>query len=210
MRSLLLTTEVAIRTNVGKIEGPGSDPSEALLPNYRQWLTCRENKGMAYGQNNFKDKLVSLLRETLKLPLPQGSLKTGEYKVRGIGSVVPYIRLRRRDYDDGEPGVVDQAFGRQVPVTTGNDQKNDQNPVGKGRNGRNDQAPLSHVKEEDSDQEAATHTGSGRALEAVSRPSRSSRYARSQGGSQGELPIPGSFHIDSNDSTGSGFDVEAS
>tara|TARA_Y100000739_G_C20405334_1_gene372027 strand:+ start:249 stop:371 length:123 start_codon:yes stop_codon:yes gene_type:complete len=40
---------------------------------------------MAYGQNNFKDKLVSLLGETLKLPLPQGPLKTGKYKVRGIG-----------------------------------------------------------------------------------------------------------------------------
>ncbi len=202
--------EVAIRTNVGKIEGPGSDPSEALLPNYRQWMTCRENKGMAYGQNNFNDKLVSLLRETLKLPLPQGPLKTGEYKVRGIGSVVPYIRLRRRDYDDGMPGVVDQAFGRQVPVTTGNDQKNDQNPVGNGGNGRNDQAPLIHVKKEDSEQEAATHTGIGRALEAVSRPSRSSRYCRSLEGSQGELPISGSLHIDPNDSTGSGFDVEAS
>ena len=108
------------------------------------------------------------------------------------------------------PGVVDQAFGRQVPVTTWNDQKNDQNPVGNGGNGRNDQAPLSHVKEEDSEQEAATNTGIGRALEAVSRPSRSSRYGRSLGGSQGELPIPGSLHIDSNDSTGLGFDVEAS
>ena len=108
------------------------------------------------------------------------------------------------------PGVVDQAFGRQVPVTTWNDQKNDQNPVGKGRNGRNDQAPLIHVKKEDSEQEAATHTGIGRALEAVSRPSRSSRYCRSLEGSQGELPISGSLHIDPNDSTGSGFDVEAS
>ena len=76
--------------------------------------------------------------------------------MRGIGSVVPYIRLRRRDYDDGMPGVVDQAFGRQVPITTGNDQKNDQNPVGNGRNGRNDQSPFSRVKEEDSEQKAAT------------------------------------------------------
>ena len=164
---------------------------------------------MAYGQNNFKDKLVSLLRETLKLPLPQGPLKTGEYKVRGIGSVVPYIRLRRRDYDDGMPGVVDQAFDRQVPVTTGNDQTNDQNPVGNGRNGRNDQSPHSHVREEDSEKGETAFTSIGGAFEAVSRPSRSSRYGRSLRGSQGELPIPGSLRFDSNDSTCSGSDVEA-
>ena len=39
---------------------------------------------------------------------------------------------------------------------------------------------------------------------------RSIRFGRSLGGSQGELPIPGSLHIDSNNSTGLGFDVEAS
>ena len=105
------------------------------------------------------------------------------------------------------PGVVDQAFGRQVPVTTWNDQKNDQNPVG---NGRNDQSPHSHVREEDSEQGETALTSIGGACEAVSRPSRSSRYGRSLRGSQGELPIPGSLHIDSNDLTGSGFDVEAS
>ena len=108
------------------------------------------------------------------------------------------------------PGVVDQAFGLQVPVTTWNDQKNDQNPVGNGRNGRNDQSPHSHVREEDSEQGETALTSIGGACEAVSRPSRSSRYARSLGRSQGELPISGSLHIDSNDSTGSDFDVEAS
>ena len=148
-----------------------------------------------------QDKLVSLLREILKLPLPQGPLKTGEY-MRGICSVVPHIQLRRRDYDDGMPWVVDQAFGRQVPVTSGNDQNNDRHPVS---NGRNNQSPLSHIKVEDSEQEAATCTGIRGALEAVSRSSRSSRssrYGRFLGGSQGELPVPGSLHIDSNDSTG--------
>ena len=60
--------EAALRTNVGTLMGPGSDPTQNLLPNYRQWLKQREDKGPAFGQNNFKEKLVSLLRDNLNEP----------------------------------------------------------------------------------------------------------------------------------------------
>ena len=80
--------EAAINTNVGTLEGPGSDPTQALFPNYRQWLKQREDKVRGYGQNHFKDKLVSLLRDTLKLPLPAGSLKSPPYKIRVLSSTL--------------------------------------------------------------------------------------------------------------------------
>ena len=116
---------------------------------------------------------------------------------------MPYIRLRRWNFDDGVTGVVDFAFGRMVPVTTGNDQRHDQTPVGNGRNGCNDQKqtePLRGINKPTNE----PVKGCMGEKPADSRSSRSSRYPE---GSQGELPIPGSFRSGGN--TGSGFDVEA-
>ena len=115
---------------------------------------------------------------------------------------MPYIRLRRRDYDDGVPGVVDFAFGRMVPVTTGNDQRHEQTPVGNGCNGRNDQKetePLRGINK------TANEPVNGCMGEKPpkSRSSRSSRYPE---GSQGELPVTGPLR---GGATGSAFDVEA-
>ena len=199
--------EAAIRTNVGTLEGPGSDPTQALFPNYRQWLKQREDKVRGYGQNHFKDKLVSLLRDTLKLPLPAGSLKSGAYKLRALGSVVPYVRLRRRGVDEGMPGIVDYAFGRLVPVTTRNDQRHDQTPVGNGRNGCNGQKPIKPIGEVVKPANKTfidSHKGD---VEPISRYSRS---AHSLEGSQGELAIPEPLRITSIETTGSSFDVEPS
>ena len=192
--------EAAIRTNIGTLD---SDPTQNLLPNYRQWLKQREDRGPAFGQNNLKDKLVSLLRDTLKLPLPPGDIRSyGPYKQRGIGSVVPYIRLRRRNYDDGVPGVVDFAFGRMVPVTTGNDQRHEQTPVGNGRNGCNDQKETQSIRAINKPANEPVNGCMGE-KQPKSRYSRSAHYPE---GSQGELPIPGSLRSGNN--TGSGFDVE--
>jgi phage/plasmid-associated DNA primase len=200
--------EAAIRTNVGTLpssEGPGSDSTIYLLPNYRQWLREREDKGAAFGQNNFKEKLVSLLRETLKLPLPPGDIRRGAYKPRNIGSVVPYIRLRRRNHDDGVTGVVDFAFGRMVPVTTRNDLRHDQTPVGNGRNGCNDQTqtePIGGVNK------PANEPVSGCMGEKRS-DGRYDRYAHYLEGFQGELAITQPLQPDDEYQLGSGYDVEA-
>ena len=115
---------------------------------------------------------------------------------------MPYIRLRRRDYDDGVPGVVDFAFGRMVPVTTGNDQRHEQNPVGNGRNGCNDQKKTEAIR--------GTHKPTNGPVNGCMGEKRSGgRYSRSAHypeGSQGELPIAGPLRPGT---TGSGFDVEA-
>ena len=113
-----------------------SDRNHCLLPHYKNWLEQREQV-RSYGQRNFKNKLVDLLRDTIGLPLPPGDHSKGFYRVDGTGSVVPFIRFRRSTDADDVPGVIDSAFAKRVAPL---DQRvaNDQNPVGNGTNGSND------------------------------------------------------------------------
>jgi len=113
-----------------------SEPAQCLLPSYRRWLEEREPV-RAYGQRNFKNKLIDLLRDTIGLPLPPGDHSKGMYRVDGTGSVVPFVRLRR-SADQGEvPGVIDTAFAKRIAPL---DQRvpNDKTPVANGTNESNE------------------------------------------------------------------------
>ena len=81
--------------------------------------------------------MVDLLRDTLGLPLPPGDHSKGLYRVDGIGSVVPFVRLRLSSNSGEQPGVIDAAFAKRV-APLGQRVANDQNPVGNGTNGSND------------------------------------------------------------------------
>ena len=117
-----------------------SDPFMCLLPNYRKWLEEREPV-RAYGQRNFKHKLVDLLRDTISLPLPPGDHSKGFYRIDGTGSVVPFVRLRRSTDKDEVPGVIDAAFAKRIaPI----DQRvaNGETLVGNGTNESNDKSEV--------------------------------------------------------------------
>lgn len=108
-----------------------------LLPNYLSWYEQNVGGRGSYSQSNFKTKLVTLLRDVLEAPLPAGDHSRGAYRKRGVGSVVPYVRIRHPEKDSGIAGVVDWAFHKRITVTTGNDSANSERPVGNDRNKRN-------------------------------------------------------------------------
>lgn len=117
-----------------------SEPSDCLLPNYRRWLEEREPV-RAYGQRNFKNKLVDLLRDTVGLPLPPGDHSRGIYRIDGTGSVVPFVRLRRSTDDSVVPGVIDTAFAKRIAPLSQRVQ-NDETPVGNGTNESNEKLKI--------------------------------------------------------------------
>jgi hypothetical protein len=82
----------------------------------------------------FKFKLVGMLRETLGMALPPGSITSGEYRQREMGSVVPCLRFREKtEYD--APGVIRCAVLAEASVTDAERIGNGKNPVGNGWNG---------------------------------------------------------------------------
>ncbi len=113
-----------------------SDPTMCLLPNYRKWLEEREPV-RAYGQRNFKNKLIDLLRDTIGLPLPPGDHSKDLYRRDGTGSVVPFLRLRRSIDGSEVPGVIDTAFAKRIAPLCQR-VANDETPVGNGTNESND------------------------------------------------------------------------
>jgi hypothetical protein len=122
--------------------------SAGLLNDFTDWYQVNVG-GKTYGQHNFKDKLVTLLRDVLCAPLPNGSLQKNPYRKREVGSVVPYVRLRDRHEDAGISGVVDWFFHKRVRVTTRNESVNGKRPVGDGRNeGNGISEPRSQCEEE--------------------------------------------------------------
>jgi hypothetical protein len=113
-----------------------SDPTMCLLPNYRKWLEEREPV-RAYGQRNFKNKLIDLLRDTIGLPLPPGDHSKDLYRRDGTGSVVPFLRLRRSIDGSEVPGVIDTAFAKRIAPLCQR-VANVETPVGNGTNESND------------------------------------------------------------------------
>lgn len=183
--------------SVGGIKDKG-EPRRFLLASYLVWREEYEPKAPEYAQHNFKKVVVSLLRDTLRLPLPPGDIRKGRYRERDIGSVVPCVRLRAPSEPRDVPGVVDYAFGRMVSVTTRNEPVHEETPVGNDRNEGNEEIQLG-----DKEPQRGVEDPPSRA---EVRKSRSARSVRSPEASQGELLIPGSFRLGD---TGSGFDVEA-
>lgn len=121
---------------VGTADG---DAGGFLFPSYLRFIDQQGRNGKPLSLRNFKSKLVDLLRDTLGLPLPPGSINAGVYRERGVGSVVPCLRWRD-DFDE-TPGVVRHGFmARLADPLTGTDAErigNAETPVGNGWNGWN-------------------------------------------------------------------------
>ena len=99
-------------SRIGKVN---AEPVDGwLLAHYRKWVADHENY-KPHGQTSFKAKLVSLLRDSLDLPLPQDG--DPGYSIRNVGSVLPHIRLRRTE--DGEAkGIIEWASLRRAGQLT--------------------------------------------------------------------------------------------
>ena len=127
-----------------------NDPELFAYASYTRHIREQGQNVRALSVKVFKQKLVSLLRDTIGLPLPPGDVRSGPYKVRVLGSVVPCLRLRT-DADDLEekPGVVTQGFmARAEPqsvtdVMDGGADRNGKTPVGNRCNGCNGSDPPS-------------------------------------------------------------------
>ena len=99
-------------SRIGKVN---AEPGDGwLLAHYRQWVADHENY-KPHGQTSFKAKLVSLLRDSLDLPLPPDS--DSGYFIRNVGSVLPHIRLRRREDGDAK-GIIEWASLRRAGQLT--------------------------------------------------------------------------------------------
>ena len=132
-----LVWDVAIKhSSVGTLNS--DDPSISrgwLYPHYRNWLSERENV-KPVGQSKFKTKLVSLLRDSLGLPLPHD--EDPRWRVREVGSVVPHIRLRTKD--DDPKGIIEWASLKRAGQLA-EQSRNGENPVGNKRNAGNASQP---------------------------------------------------------------------
>jgi hypothetical protein len=62
----------------------------------------------------FKPKLISLLRDSMKLPLPPD--ESSDYRKRGAGSVIPHIRLRRETDNEGINGVLEFGLLKRIGI----------------------------------------------------------------------------------------------
>jgi hypothetical protein len=175
---------------VGVTDG---DADLFLYPSYLRFMDQQSRNSKPLSGKVFKAKLVDLLRNTLGLALPPGTdLNSGEYRQRGLGSVVPCLRFRRPDEDDA-PGVIRHAVLAEV---SGTDQQGDgtgrerigngKTPVGNGWNGWNGSEQVSHKEEKTppSDPSLFSYIGNESAKPVPSVPSIPQR------GSQRSAPVP--------------------
>jgi hypothetical protein len=100
--------------------GPlGGGRERLAYPAYRRWMEEEKHGCVPISGKVFKECLVKLLRDSLRLPLPQGSLKSPPYKIRLHGSLIPFIRWRTAADGEGA-GVIRQAKYRELkPGLTG-------------------------------------------------------------------------------------------
>lgn len=131
-------------------------PNQSLYANYLKWLEQQGPTAHPLALRSFKAKLVDLLRDTLGLPLPSGFTNTGHYRERGVGSVVPNLRLRL-SFEE-EAGVIRYAFMRRAEVpeaervaTDAERIGNGKTRVGSGWNGWNGSETLSHKEKNEAD-----------------------------------------------------------
>ena len=57
---------------------------------------------------------IDLLRDTLGLPFPEGDICRGQYRLRGIGSVIPHLCLRDEQDQQEISGIMCYAFMRRI------------------------------------------------------------------------------------------------
>jgi hypothetical protein len=125
---------------VGVADG---DADLFLFPSYLRFMDQQGRNARPLSLKVFKAKLVDLLRDTLGLAMPPGTGNAGDYRQRGLGSVVPCLRFRQ-DGEEELPGVIRHAVMAEASGTdeapSGTDAErigNGKTPVGNGWNGWN-------------------------------------------------------------------------
>jgi hypothetical protein len=93
-----------------------SNPTSHLFASYLSFMKNQGGKMQPLPQRSFKKKLVDMLRDTLGLPLPHGSMSHGSYRDRLRGSVIPCLRWRT-PADEGVNGIIRYAVLAEVDVT---------------------------------------------------------------------------------------------
>lgn len=138
---------------VGVADG---DADLFLFPSYLRFMDQQGRNARPLSLKVFKAKLVDLLRDTLGLAMPGGTVTAGDYRQRGLGSVVPCLRFRQ-DGEEELPGVIRHAVMAEASGTdeapSGTDAErigNGKTPVGNGWNGWNGSDQISH-KEKNAD-----------------------------------------------------------
>lgn len=131
----------------------GGDPEAFLFPSYLRFVEGQGRNARALSLKTFKGKLIDLLRDTLGMPMPPGSVTSGDYRIRGVGSVVPCLRFRRGDEHDAN-GVIRHAFMARLDAPEAERMEteaerigNGKTPVGNGWNGWNGSEEVPHVEE---------------------------------------------------------------
>lgn len=133
-----------------------NDPGEFLYPAYVKFTDENSRMSRPLSCKVFKCKLVDLIRDTLGLPLPAGDISKDPYRIREVGSVVPYLRWRTAD---DENGVIRHAFLARIqpaetptdlttPGTDAEQVRDGKTPAGNGWNGRNESERDSVMREE--------------------------------------------------------------
>jgi len=128
---------------VGSLHG---DPNHFLFPSYVAFVEQQGRNSRPLSLKVFKAKLVDLLRDTLRLAMPPGNPAAGDFRHRGMGSVVPCLRWRGPTEDE-TPGVIRHAVLAEVSGTGAERVWNGKTPIGKGWNGCNGSEPFTHMKE---------------------------------------------------------------
>ena len=117
-----------------RIGVPGDDVRHFAFASYLHFIAQQGFSSRPLSLKVFKFKLVGMLRETLGMALPPGSITSGEYRQRELGSVVPCLRLRLKDEYDA-PGVISCAVMADAPVTDAERVVHGKNPIGNGWDG---------------------------------------------------------------------------
>jgi phage/plasmid-associated DNA primase len=131
---------------VGSLDG---DPGAFLFPSYVRFVEQQGRNSRPLSLKVFKTKLVDLLRDTLGLAMPPGNPAAGDYRHRGLGSVVPCLRWRGFG-DDELPGVIRHAVIAEESGTGAERVGDGKTPIGNEWNGCNGSEPLTHMREKDS------------------------------------------------------------
>jgi phage/plasmid-associated DNA primase len=153
--SLAEWAENALAWNEGghiRVGDADEDADQFAYANYLRWLMRQGRNSRPLALRSFKAKLVDILRDTLGLALPPGSTSKGDYRVRGVGSVIPNLRMRFST-EEGD-GVIMHGFKARIAGTdkqaSGTDAErvgNGKTPIGNGWNGWNGSNEVAHKEE---------------------------------------------------------------
>lgn len=129
-----------------RIGGADDDAAQFAFASYLQFMEQQGRNSRPLSMKVFKFKLVGMLRETLGMALPSGSITSGDYRQREMGSVVPCLRFRQKgEYD--APGVIYSAVMAEASGTDAERIGNGKTPVGNGWNGWNGSNQIARMEE---------------------------------------------------------------